>query len=865
MHRLLLFGGGSLEGPQGPVTGRAAQGYRLALLALLAVEHPRPLTRDKLIALLWPDSHSDRARRLLRQSLYHLRGTLGEDALRSAGDELRLDPQRLRCDLWDFRDALDRGEPAAAVAVYAGPFLDGVFVDGADEFERWAEAERAALAQRFCEAVEALAEAAEAGGDLRAAAGAWRRLADHDPFNARYVLRSMRVLDALGDRAGALRHAAAHSALLQAEFGAEPDPDLEALALRLREQPVPHAQETELPLQPRAPPDPEPMRGGTGADPQALPDAAVATRGSGRPVEPTSGLPARGHHRPRRVGVAALALLGVLSVGWWVNGPAAKRGLPAGADPSPDRSIAVLPFADLSADGDGEYFSDGVTEEIIALLARLGEIRVISRTSVMRYKSAERSLPEIARELGVTHVLEGSVRRSGDRLRITAQLIDSGSDVHLWAESYDRELGAETLFAIQSDIAQRIAAALKAELSPVERQRIARTPTRDLAAYDFYLRGRDAMRPYGGHRLEWAVSLFDRALELDPHFVLAEAYRGETYGMLWRRTRREEFRDSALASHLRVLRDAPDLAEGHRLLGHHHLSFGRLTEALAHNRRALELDPGDAGALHDLADIHASQGRLDLALPLAKQAVSLAPTSGSFAWQVFLIYLRLGDGDGAERWYRHRLESVPGSPQRYSQVLFMTVHEAILHLIRGERAEVLASLDSIRRLRIDDPAVISFLASTSLFAGDLEGARRDYERQSREYPDRWQTVLPGLGHIYLKAGDRQRAEGLLREALARAQQRLDEGDETPLPHVLRARVHAVRGETELALRSLEAAYERGWRDYYYTARFDPRYESLSGHPRFEQLMAGARADADRMRARLRRSGQTTVRRGAVGG
>jgi TolB-like protein/DNA-binding SARP family transcriptional activator len=859
MHRLLLFGAGSIQGPHGPVTGRAGQGYRLALLARLAVEHPRPLTRDRLITLLWPDHDAVRGRRLLRQSLYILRRVLGEEAVLSGGSELRLDPQWWSCDLWDFRSALDEGDHEDAIALYSGPFLDGAAAGGGSEFEHWAEVERVGLARRYAEALEAVAERYEATGEWGAAAGAWRRLADHDPYDSRVAIRLMQALDAIGNRAAALRHAAEHDALVRAEFGTDPDPEIQACTERLRDRSRmsaddrPHETAVPVAFEKR-----EQVRvsilAASGSAVEAAAREAAAGAG-GPPSSHRSGRPEPLPARLRRWWVAALAGLAMIGAVAWLGGrsPVDESAWASTAAVEHDRSLAVLPFADLSADGDGEYFSDGVTEEIISQLAKIGELRVISRTSVMRYKGADRSLPGIARELGVAYVLEGSVRRSGDRLRVTAQLIDARSDAHLWAHSYDRELSAETLFGIQGDIAQRIAAALRAEISPAERQRIERPPTRDLAAYDYYLRGREAMKPFGPRRLEWAVSLFERALELDPHFVLAEAYRGETYGMMWRRTRREEYRDSALASHLRVFRDAPDMPEGHRLLGRHHHSAGRLNDAHVLYLRALELDPNDAGALYDLARIYEARGRFDLALAPAKRSAALAPTTMSAARLVFLLYLRLGDVEGAERWYRRGLETFPGSPQPYAEPLFRLVHEAALHLMRGDRGQVLAALDSIRRFGQEEPSVISFLAATSLHAGDLEGARREYERQHEIYPDRRLSGLPGLAYTHWQAGDRQRAEAMLREAVQAARLRLAEGDESADPYVVLARVHAIRGETDVALQNLEAAYARGWRDHYYTARFDPRYESLRGHPRFERLMAAVRDDVDRMRTRLRDS------------
>jgi TolB-like protein/DNA-binding SARP family transcriptional activator len=873
MHRFRLFGGASLEGTAGPVTGRAAQRGRLALLTLLALEHPRPLSRDKLSACLWPESDTERARHQLRDSLYVLRAALGEDALLAPGDELRLDPERLSCDLWEFREALERGDTATAVALYGGPFLDGAYLNRAEEFERWVDAERTQLAHHYAEALESLAEESEAAGELLPAAGRWRRLAEHDPYNSRYALRLMQALESAGDRAGALRHAEVHAALLQAEFGVEPAPELATFAARLRaetsppEEPAAAEARLSAPGEPpgaRAPPEPV-------ESPAPAPDAARATAVA--VVAPAAPGAARSRSFVNRqvawrwrwqsglAGVLLLWTLGAVAAGergqdvlaalrMWTGASLPLRVAVAAEEAPIDRSLAVLPFTNLSLDEENEYFSDGITEEIIALLAKIGELRVTSRTSIMRYKATEKSLPEIARELGVAHILEGSVRRSGGRLRITAQLIDSHSDAHLWAESYDRELTAETLFQIQSDIAQQIAAALRAEITPAERQRLERPATTDLAAYDLYLRARDEMKPHRVEGYRWAISLFDRALQRDARFVLAEAHRGEAYGLLWTRTRREEYRDSALASHQRVLRMQPDLPEGHQLLGRHQLSIGRLREALLLNQRALELDPNHPGALLDLATIHWLQGRLDQALTLARSAAALEPTNGLHSWLVFMTYVRLGDLESADRWYRPLLDVEASPLRRDSREMREHVYRAVLSLMRGQRGPVLHHLDVLDRLGAENPPVISFLSTTALHAGDLEAARGYYERQQAAFPHRWRFYLTGLAYTYRAAGERQRADALLDEALQRAGQALAEGDETAEPHVILAQVHAIRGERDRALQHLEAAHARGWRDYYY-ARLDPRYETLRGDPRFERLMGTIKADLDGMRARVR--------------
>jgi DNA-binding SARP family transcriptional activator len=238
MFLLRLFGGASLEDGSAPLSGRAVQRRRLALLAILALEHPRAVGRDRLIAWLWPEHETERARHLLRDSLYLLRSALGEEALASAGDELRLSPQHLRCDVWDFEEAIAQDQPEAAVRTYAGALLEGFHHGGSTELEHWIDTQRERLARAHVQALEELAESAGVAGDHKAALSWWRRLAAEDPYNARVTLRLMQALEAAGDRAGALQQARIHAVLLEQEFGAEPDPEIEGLAERLRTAPA---------------------------------------------------------------------------------------------------------------------------------------------------------------------------------------------------------------------------------------------------------------------------------------------------------------------------------------------------------------------------------------------------------------------------------------------------------------------------------------------------------------------------------------------------------------------------------------------------------------------------------------------------
>ena len=230
---LRLLGGLSVEAPDVAATARALQRKRLALLALLAATG-RKWSRDKLIAVLWPESTEERARHQLASSVYDIRNAFGETALLSSGDELWVNPNAFPTDIAEFDSAFARGDYIRAADLYSGAFLDGFFLADTPEFDQWVERERSRLSLRFAEALEHIAEQYERDRDTSRAANAWRRLADHDPFNTRVAIRLMGALAAAGNRAAALQHAASHRALLRGELGVEVEPSLAEEETRLR-------------------------------------------------------------------------------------------------------------------------------------------------------------------------------------------------------------------------------------------------------------------------------------------------------------------------------------------------------------------------------------------------------------------------------------------------------------------------------------------------------------------------------------------------------------------------------------------------------------------------------------------------------
>jgi TolB-like protein/class 3 adenylate cyclase/cytochrome c-type biogenesis protein CcmH/NrfG len=405
--------------------------------------------------------------------------------------------------------------------------------------------------------------------------------------------------------------------------------------------------------------------------------------------------------------------------------PATEAGRPDGrptAAEAPARtraqepSIAVLPFANLSADPENEYFSDGITEEILTALTKLGDLKVISRTSIMQYKGTSKSVREIGSELGVGMVLEGSVRRARDRVRITAQLIDAGTDRHLWAENYDRDL--DDIFAIQSDVAQRIVETLKVQLTPREKARIAERPTEDVQAYEWYLKGRHYLSRRTAPTLRQAIERFRKAVAADPSF--AQAWVGLADGLVllahYSATPLTEVADEARAAAERALALDPDLGEAEVSLGFLADSEWKWEEAERRFRRGLELRPGYAVGYHWFGNYLSTVGRYDEAIATLRRALSLDPLSLPIQLALGTAFNFSGRLEESLEVYRKMIELDPGFAPTYNNLA--------LSLIALGRFE--ESFDAERQSSRLNPDWVPPEYVEALHAGYADGGVRGY-------------------------------------------------------------------------------------------------------------------------------------------
>ncbi len=503
------------------------------------------------------------------------------------------------------------------------------------------------------------------------------------------------------------------------------------------------------------------------------------------------------------------------------------------------KSVAVLPFTNMSGNKEDEFFSDGITDDIIAQLSNIGALKVISRTSVMQYKNTGKNLRDIARELNVSTVLEGSVRRADNHVRIVAQLIDAANDEHLWAQTYDKEL--TEIFAIQSDVAQQIASALKAKLSPQERERVAKKPTENLDAYAYYLKGREYYYRYGKQDMENAIELFKKALELDPNYALAYAGLGDAYAQ---RVNRFGFpsawTDSAIAVSSKAISIDPTLAEGYKALGLAYGGKGWMRRSLEAYRKAVEINPNYHPAVGNIGYMNQFLGKFDEGFRWQKNSLALDPMIAYNYVGVGTVYLNLGDDARAVEYFNKALALQPDLVPAQVYLAYVSALQGKYQLFIEQAKKILSS-DSkdIRRL--------AGIGYAELMLGDYSRAEEYFAKTIAI--DSVFGYTTGLGYVYWKTGRQDEARKMFGRSLKLDEKELEQGNERHgIPYDL-AEIYAIQGNKAEAYKWLQKAIDAGWRSYR-EAMTDPLLENLRSEDKFKQMMANVKSNVDEMRKRV---------------
>jgi eukaryotic-like serine/threonine-protein kinase len=461
------------------------------------------------------------------------------------------------------------------------------------------------------------------------------------------------------------------------------------------------------------------------------------------------------------------------------------------------RSIVVLPFANLSPDAENEYFSDGLTEEIIADLSKVKALRVISRTSAMQLKGAKKDVRTIGRDLGVRYVLEGGVRKAGNSLRITAQLIDAQTDAHVWSDKYSGTL--DDVFEVQERVSREIVRALNVNLTSNEHRRLAERPIANVRAFELYLQARQEVRRMSGDALERASRLLSQAVAIEgetPPLLALTAWTNVTHVRLGIHRGLAPLDDAETQARA-LLERAPDSPEGHALLGYIEYERGHLSDAVQHFQRALEREPNDADALFYMGISYIAAGQTELALATGARIVASDPLS-SLSWML----------SGATRWFVGRFD------------------EALPDLERGLELDPQSFV--LRWTVGYTCAALGRLPEAARHAAFLREAGPDvpYTRQLL-------ALVDGL-------------EGRKPAAL----ERLASLDVAPLDahnkfHL--AESFGLAGDTDRALDLLDLAVDAGFYPYPFMAEHCPFLAPLRPSPRFTAILAKARERAEAFR------------------
>jgi TolB-like protein/thioredoxin-like negative regulator of GroEL len=544
--------------------------------------------------------------------------------------------------------------------------------------------------------------------------------------------------------------------------------------------------------------------------------------------------------------------------------------------PLPEKSIAVLPFENLSKDEENAFFAGGVQDEILSNLANVADLRVISRTSVMKYKSGlERNLREIAKTLGVSHVVEGSVQRAGDRVRVNVQLSDARNDAHLWAEHYDRDFA--DIFAIQSEIAERIADQLKANLSPAEKAAIAERPTADLAAYAYYTKTKqmDIWGDWEGAKksLNRKVELLEKATQRDPNFALAYCALAKTHGDLSADRTHLELAKKAADAALRV---RPDLGEAHRELARYYYyagDFDRARDELTVARRTL---PNDSETLRIAAEMDRRQNRWGDALANLQKANDLDPRNSEVAYHLGRTYLEMRRYKELEQFLAKDAATIGTQQDPWTQLML-----AEMKLEQGDPVAAQSLLEQVPLDFSPTPEIWNTRFTAALYLRDYDAANRVIVATSAKWGDFALFRSWGDGQIARARGDKQKALaafvaarktvdatwsdkpkdayyfadlarvdaglGRTEDAIREAWQAVDlmpiAKDSLRGPDWVAnlALVYAWTGERDRALEQLEIIATIPAGATYGDLRFNPCWDDLRGDKRFDKIVAAAKA------------------------
>jgi TolB-like protein/DNA-binding SARP family transcriptional activator len=659
------------------------QRRRLALLAVLAASGEHGRSRDQLLGLFWPEVSQSRARHSLEQLLYAIRESLGESVFAGV-NPLRLNAAFLDSDIGRFADALARGELETAVELYRGPFLEGFYLSDAPEFEQWMDAERGRIERSYTDALERLAKRAEDANDSAAAARWRQKLIETDPVSSKHAIGLIRALVNAGDHAAALRYAERYEAIVGQELGTSVGPAVAGLVAEVRAR----AKTESVVVRGATQPTQLQRAGGSSlpaAHDHAPTEPSDAVTHQAQPL--TTQISARRRRAAALYGILALALATLVVAAWWLRPRVTARPAHATAEPS----VALLPLKNVSGDPRDAALVDGLSEELMGVVAKIHHLRVVAPTSAFVFKNSDLDERRIADSLGVSNILEGSVQKAGQRIRVQVRLVDARDGSTRWAGTYNREL--KDIFLVQSDIAAAVARELDLRLGGGAAAALRRAPTQNIAAYELYLRGNDPtlLRSDSGMRL--GVEYFRQAIALDSTYAAAYAglARMDLVLLLGQRAGTSAHELAALAEKAALKAVALDdsSAEAHATVGL--LLMLRYDFAAAEKEltRAAAIDAGQSRTPRTLVNLSYWKERPADALVEANRLVDNDPLSPSAHAEVARALC-------ANRDYREGLARLKRLEAVRPPLLRLPAYEGLCHAMQRDWPAAVAALRQAR-------------------------------------------------------------------------------------------------------------------------------------------------------------------------
>jgi TolB-like protein/Tfp pilus assembly protein PilF len=488
----------------------------------------------------------------------------------------------------------------------------------------------------------------------------------------------------------------------------------------------------------------------------------------------------------KRTWIVVVIIGAVVSIGLFLLGRYSAGNKTASPVGISNKSIAVLPFDNLSRDPDNAYFAEGVQDEILTRLAKIADLKVISRTSTSHFKSAPEDLPAIAKQLGVAHILEGSVQKAGDQVRVNVQLINAMTDAHLWADTFDRKL--TDIFAVESEIAKTIAETLQAKITGSEKSSITKAPTVNPEAYELYLKGRFFWNKRTGDDLRKSIDYLKQAIAKDPGYALAYAALADSYGLLrfYGGASPDESIVPGAAAAKKALELDDSLAEPHASLGLIATEELEVHRAVKELERAVELNPNYATGHHWLALAFTALGQSDSSVRELKRAVELDPLSMVINADLSIGYIYARRYDEAEAQARKTLEIDP--------------HSFLAHYYLGMALQL---------------------------KGRIKEAIPEFQKAVELNHDPYSMAMLAQG--YARNGQTDEARKLL--------ERLNEmAKSAQVPDYALALAYTSLGEKDRAIKTLEHSFAGGNTSYLFLLPGDPLLDDLRGDPRFEALV-----------------------------